>query len=270
MDELDKQFDPEKYYSSYPCRVILRPGYPARAQYKSTLLWKLYAKKMLNSMDKIDSYADIGGCFGFGANSMAFHISQHQGYYPETKVFEISDDFITIGKKLFPYIDFINDDFSSWKGSPEIFDLISMFDVIEHISDPLSFLSSAANHFKFALLDTPLETSGEWFGGKPPNKQGSEHEDGHINFFTPSAYQQILASSGFELIDGKIIHGIVPPFARDVLVPESMLNARTRDYPTIKRLGRIVINNDIFPVYLRRKIFGGGNHIGLFRSSKFK
>jgi hypothetical protein len=106
--------------------------------------------------------------------------------------------------------------------------------------------------------------------GLPPNANHKAGQLNTYNFFTPSAYQQLLASSGFELIDGKIIHGIVTPFARDVLVPESMLNARTRDYPTIKRLGRIVINNDIFPVYLRRKIFGGGNHIGLFRSSKFK
>jgi|GEM_PF-868982 len=265
---MDKPFDPKEYYSSYPCEVILRPGYPARAQYKSTFLWKLYGKKLLNLMGKIDSYADIGGCFGFGANSMAFNISQHQGYYPKTKVFEISDDFIAIGKKIFPYMDFINADFGSWKGSPAIFDLITMFDVIEHIPDPSSFLSLAADHFKFALLYTPLETGGEWFGAKPPNKQGYEHEDGHINFFTSYSYRKLLDLSGFELLDGKFISSIVPPFSKEVLLPESML--RTKNYPIIKKFGASLVNCVIFPSYLRRKIFGGGNHIGLFRSRNFK
>ena len=44
MDESDEQFDPEKYYSSNPCRVILRPGYPARARIK-VLSVEVFARK---------------------------------------------------------------------------------------------------------------------------------------------------------------------------------------------------------------------------------
>lgn len=247
MDKLNKPFDPREFYSSYPCKVILRPGYPARAQYKSTLLWKLYGKKIFDSMGNIDTYADIGGCFGFSANSMAFNIFQHQGYYPKTMVFEIADDFITIGKQLFPYIDFVQGDFSSWKGSPSTFDLITMFDVIEHIPNPLSFLSLAAYNFKFALLVTPLETSGEWFGSKPPNKQGYEHNDGHINFFTKDAYLELLDQSGFKLIEGKRVITFVPRYANDVLEPE-MMSYRI-DRPIIKKFGEFLISLGLIPDY---------------------
>ncbi len=65
IDKKIQRFDPQEYYSSYPSRVILRPGYPARAQYRSTLLWNLYGHIIINSLGSINTYADI---FGFGAN----------------------------------------------------------------------------------------------------------------------------------------------------------------------------------------------------------
>jgi hypothetical protein len=185
---MDIAFDPLEYYKSYPSKVILRPGYPARAQYKSALMWDLYGKQIIRSLGKVQSYADIGGCFGFGANAMAFHISKSQEGYPKTKVFEISSDFIETGRQLFPYIEFVQESFTKEKPSKEIFDLVSMFDVIEHIPRPELFLSNASSRAKYALLKTPMETGGDWFGAKAPAKQGNEHPDGHINFFNPRDY----------------------------------------------------------------------------------
>ncbi len=257
-----QQFDPHEYYSSYPTKIILRPGYPARAQYKSTLLWKLYGHRIMNSLGRINTYADIGGSFGFGANAMAYQISKYQGEYPKTKVFEISPDFITIGKQLFPYIDFIQEDFCSWNETSEIFDLITIFDVIEHIQDPMSFLSKAANRFRYALLKTPLETGGDWFGAKPPIKQGNEHEDGHINFFTPKTYVELLEKSGLEMITGRFVTTILPANTEEVLTPEDIAQSSS-----IKRKGRILIKN-LIPNYFIRKIFGGGNYLCLVRSRK--
>lgn len=87
---------------------------------------------------------------------MAFQISKSQGTYPKTKVFEISTNFIEIGRQLFPYIEFVQENFIKEKTSKEIFDLVSMFDVIEHIPSPGSFLLSASYRAKFALLKTPM------------------------------------------------------------------------------------------------------------------
>lgn len=256
-----QRFDPQEYYSSYPSRIILRPGYPARAQYKSTLLWNLYGHIITRCLGSINTYADIGGCFGFGANSMAFHISKSQVNYPETKVFETSLDFITIGKQLFPYIDYIRDDFCTWNETQSVFDLVTMFDVIEHIPDPISFLSVVANRSKFALIKTPLETGGDWFGGKPPAKQGNEHKDGHVNFFTPKTHRELLEKSGFDIIREKFVRSIVPYAAEDILIPE--------DPPilTTRKIVQTLIDKKLIPYYFVRKILGYGEHLCLVKSS---
>jgi hypothetical protein len=254
---MTNNFDPEEYYSSYPCRVILRPGYPARAQYKSTLLWSLYGHRIMNSLGSISTYADIGGCFGFGANAMAYQISKSQTNYPETYVFEISSDFINIGKQLFPYIHFTQKPFIENETSIT-FDLTTMFDVIEHIPNPISFLSIVANRSKFALLKTPLETGGDWFGAKSPIKQGNEHNDGHINFFTPKTYRELLKKSGFEIITERFVNSIVPSFANNILLPE--------DSQTLS-LKRILIK--LIPYNFTRPIFGSGEHLCLVKSCNF-
>ena len=252
-------FEPRVFYQTYPQKVMLRPGYPARAQYKSQLLWRLYGNEILMSIGKIKTYADIGGCFGFGANSMAYNINRSQGEYPETKVFEISKDFINTGKMLFPYIEFINEDFQTWSKNSCVFDLITMLDVIEHIPDILPFLSVVANRTHFALIKTPLETGGEFFGAKPPLKQGNEHEEGHVNFFTPNSYLDLLKKSGFKLVKGKVISSIIPLGAEEILNPESKSKLA---------LAKTHLHK-IIPCSLSRKFYGNCEHIGLFKSETF-
>ena len=258
-----EDFDPIGYYKSYPSKVILRPGYPARAQYKSTMLWKLYGHYILNSLGKINSYADIGGCFGFGANAMAFQIFKSQSAYPKTKVFEISEDFVKIGRQLFPYIDFVQKDIGE-SGCDHIFDLVTLFDVVEHIPNPNLFLMNVADISKYALLLTPMETGGDWFRSKAPQKQGIEHKDGHVNFFTPKSYLRLLKNSGWELIDGKGIVSLANIKSKDVLEPEK--------YYKINKIGllyRLLENlqfSGTIPSSIYRKMLGGGFHIGLAKS----
>jgi hypothetical protein len=253
-----KKFNPHEFYKEYPLKVILRPGYPARAQYKSLRSWELYGERVLTGLDKkVQSYADIGGCFGFGANAMAYYISRSQGFYPETKVFELSQDFINIGKQLFPYIEFIKQDFNE---TSRIFDLVTLFDVIEHIPEPIRFLSGISNHCKFALLKTPMETGGDLFGSRPPKKAGNEHPDGHINFFTPKSYLQLLKDSGFEVVKGKFLYSSVPFGATKVLFPER--------YPKSVIKKARMFAPEVIPYFLLRKFFGGGVHICLVKSVK--
>lgn len=263
---MKRSFDPEEFYSSYPEKVILRPGYPARAQYKSTFFWNMYGKTLMKRLgDKCNNYADIGGCFGFGANAMSYHIFRNQGEYPATKVFEVSNDFIFIGKLLFPNIEFVNQDFSYYIQDSIMFDLVTLFDVIEHIPEPKIFLESIARHTKYALIKTPLETSGDWFGAIPPINQGTLHEDGHVNFFNPDSYRVLLKSAGFDIIMEKVVKSIFPLGKKSIILqPEYSYNNKNILQKGFYNIHRFT------PDSISRKIFGGGDHICLVKSHNSK
>lgn len=38
----EDNFNPAEFYDSYPLKIILRPGYPTRSSYKSTIMWKIF------------------------------------------------------------------------------------------------------------------------------------------------------------------------------------------------------------------------------------
>lgn len=253
------EFNPDEFYATYPAKVISRPGYPARAQYKSTLMWDLWGTQIMEKLDhNCQNYADIGGCFGFGANALAYQIFHSQGFSPKTSVFEIVPEFVNIGKQLFPQIKFMKADFRSYDGEPDFFDLISLFDVIEHIKDPESFLSTVANKAKLVLMKTPMETGGEIFGGKTPMMQGCEHPDGHINFFSTPEFIKLLNRNGLDVIRGKFIKSVIPIGADRILQPE--LSKYTRSNHALEVAYRLM------PAIIKRKIFGGGEYLCLARS----
>jgi hypothetical protein len=226
----------------------------------------MYGNSIIQELGEIKTYADIAGCFGFGANAMAFHISKVQGYYPDTKVFEISQDFITKGKLLFPYIDFIQDEFDKWTGTPPVFDLVTLFDTLEHIPEPQAFLSTLSLHTKFALLKTPMETTGEWRGSHPPAKQGGDHSDGHVNFFTPKSYVAMLKESNFKIVKERLVRSIIPPGSMSILAPE-VASPKSKLKRIAIQLARRILSHSLLPYALPRKILGDGDHLCLIKSN---
>jgi SAM-dependent methyltransferase len=282
-------FDPSEFYMEYPSKVINRIGYPARAVFKSTWMWLLYGETIIKEIDTIDTYADIGGCFGFSANAMAFYIAKRQGTCPMTYVFEISSAFIEIGQMLFPRIEFINADISKVDDGLGIFDLITLFDVVEHLRDPLEFLNSIASRSRYLMIKTPMETSGEWRGNHPPEKQGAAHEDGHINFYTPKTYERLLRDSDLEIISSQVIRTIVPNGGEIYLCPEHydfkvsrfpMLLGKNVSYSVIRPgivnpmknpkqfLSIILRRLPVLSWRFKRRLFGGGDYVSLCRSRK--
>ena len=266
-----KNFDHLQFYKSYPHKVIMRPGYPARAVFKSTLMFTLFGKYILNEIGTISNYADIGGCFGFGANAMSYQINKVQGTLPKTLVFEISSDFVTIGKQLFPHINFIQSEFNEWQGDINYFDLITLFDVVEHILEPDLFLRKVSLRSKYILLKTPMETSGELRGNKPPVEQGDKHGDGHINFFTPRSYEKLLNNCNFDIIKSRLLPTIVPRGTEAILCPDNepplgftALMKRPKTF-----LRKVVTNFPGVPFKLKRLIVGGGDHICLCKSRSY-
>lgn len=267
---MDTGFDPEKYYESYPTRILKRPGYPARAAWKSALMWKLFGTILQDRAGVLQNVADIGGCFGFGANALRHQLSERQGHTPQMTVFELSRDFIVLGRRLFPEITFVQEEFTAWEASPEVFDLVTMFDVLEHVLEPETLLTELSKRSRFLMTITPLETTGQLFGGKPTGEYGEAHPDGHVNFFTPDSYESLLTSNGFEIVASRQQYSIVPTGSLDILTPETLQQRAARSilHRMKSRLKPLVMDNHILFQYIIRPFRGGGVHLCLCKSKR--
>mgnify|MGYP000217791639 CR=1 FL=1 len=52
----------------------------------------------------------------------------------------------------------------------------------------------------------------EWFGEIPPENQGENHEDGHVNFWAPKKYEAFIKNNNFDIIDFKMESSVEYPW----------------------------------------------------------
>jgi hypothetical protein len=234
-------------------------------------MWKLYGSELCRRLGAINTYADIGGCFGFAANTMAFHIAEYQGHRPQATIFEIASDFVKIGRQLFPDLHFVEGEFESWAGTPGSFDLVTLYDVLEHVIDPESLLRCVAARSRYVLLKTPMETTGPWRDARPLSEGGDAHPDGHIQFFSPKPYEALLERCGLDVLKSRLLPTVVPLGARLALVPERMAKPSSGPVAIMKHcfcdaVRAIHLGMPAFLFKGVRKIIGGGTHLCLCRS----
>lgn len=259
-------FDPVRFYSDYAALVLARPGYPARAVFKSTLAFRMFGVRLFEEVARVGRYADVGGCFGFGANAMAALIATEQGEAPSTTVFELGEEFVRLGSQMFPRVRFVRADFAEWVEF-EPFDLVTLFDVVEHVPDADRFLRRVAEASRYMILKTPLETGGDWRGGRAWFEPGASHPDGHVHFFTPANLERLLRTNGLDLLERQVLRTIVPAGLEEALLPESLgsLVARKARAVTLRERVAGLLQRRL-PFRLARKYFGGGEHLCLCRS----
>ncbi|HSW00692.1 MAG TPA: methyltransferase domain-containing protein [Sedimentisphaerales bacterium] len=155
---------------------------------------------------------------------------------------------------------------------------MTMFDIIEHVREPESFVRTAASRAKYLMVKTPMETTGEWHGAKPFAEPG-ETPDGHINFFTPSGYEKLLNDAGLEIVASHLVRALYPSSSLLALEPEHyetlarnaglrLPNQRGFRHPKqmAKRALFRLHEHGVLPWRLLRKHFGGGDHMCLCRS----
>lgn len=125
---------------------------------------------------------------------------QLKRYYPDTKFYgyDISPQAAAFWKELEHHgITFRQGDYFELKS--EVYDVILMFDVIEHLRDPFTFLErlrSTASHFVFHI---PLDLSASTvLRGHPLLNIRSKA--GHIHYYTKDLAIATLKDSGFEIV----------------------------------------------------------------------
>ena len=120
----------------------------------------------------------------------------------------------------------IEDDY--WQGHHGSFDIVTLWDVIEHVNYPLSTLKAAANMLKsggILLIDTPCRDAfyhrmGEftyWLSrGKYPtflNTMYSSHQFGHKQILSLAEMREMLVAAGLEVVELRKFHELSFPYS---------------------------------------------------------
>jgi SAM-dependent methyltransferase len=160
------------------------------AAFKAREFAKLLA---LNPDLDIKKLADVG-C-GSGAPTIAMVRLMKQAGHQLTHAsgYDVSPHIESIRH---PFIRFVHGDFT---GSDEFVDLVTLFDVVEHVPDPITFLKQVARHTLLICLNMPLDASlnlslrNLW--------RGNLRDPGHLIMLDPAGAMNLLAFAGLRVID---------------------------------------------------------------------
>ncbi len=134
-------------------------------------------------------------------------------------------------------IEFIRGDFCS---SAEYVDLVTLFDVFEHIPDPVEFMKRVAQRCDLMGLHIPLDYS---FNAAARNLFRSKLEDpGHLLFMDSAWALNILALSGLRVIDYEYTFAFLAPsrhstLASKLIGPVRLLISKISPWLLAKTLG---------------------------------
>jgi SAM-dependent methyltransferase len=95
-----------------------------------------------------------------------------------------------------PTIDFRTDFFDN----QEVFDVLTMLDVFEHVRDPFTFLEGARKHARQFVFHIPLDLCAMNVARAAP-LMTSRRQVGHLHFYTKDLALETLTDCGFHIVD---------------------------------------------------------------------
>lgn len=123
---------------------------------------------------------------------------------------DISKIFLSLGRDLYPEIEFIESSGSQLPFPEKYFDLVILSDIIEHIKDIEDFMGEVWRIGKRMLLKVPLEN---YFWRKVISeplkrspKVGVDHPDGHVHEFTKRSCERLINEMGFNILSSKVYY----------------------------------------------------------------
>ncbi len=82
----------------------------------------------------------------------------------------------------------------------EIFHILLMLDVFEHVRDPFTFLEESRSHAQKFVFHIPLDLSSSGVARKGP-LLNVRRRVGHLNYYTKDLALEILTDCGYKIID---------------------------------------------------------------------
>jgi 2-polyprenyl-3-methyl-5-hydroxy-6-metoxy-1,4-benzoquinol methylase len=182
----------EEYYQS---KDSLKYGYTDYRADRSNIVKT--SRKRLREIEKLKTggtLLDVGCAFGFflevarerGWSVSGVEISQYAAHHAATEL----------------QLDVVHDDAETWTYPERSYDVITMWDLIEHLRDPagtLRKLSRALKEDGILVLSTPDVESlparlmkERWLGWQLRNE--------HLHYFSPATLERMLNAAGLEVV----------------------------------------------------------------------
>jgi Methyltransferase domain len=149
------------------------------------------------------SYIDVG-CLGGGVVEAVANGLRRRGHSLSTvKGYDVSPMAKTFVR---PGIEFVQGDFTA---SEERVDLVTLFDVLEHVLRPVEFVRAIAERCKYIGLHIPLDDS---IANGIFNRFGSRlNYPGHLIYLNPASALSLMAHCGLRVVDYEYTHGFQAP-----------------------------------------------------------
>jgi SAM-dependent methyltransferase len=205
------------------------------AEFKASQFLTLLGRTVAASGSRLDSYVDVGCGSGDvvrlvakGLRDAGFAVRVSTGYdiSPHVERLVAQDG-----------LEFVNGDFSE---ADAFVDLVTLFDVVEHVPDPINFLKRISERCRIIGLHLPLDNSfnaafRDLFRAKVKNP-------GHLIFLDVVSALNLLAMAGLRVTDYEYTHAFAAPSGRSSVLarlanPLRALLAKVSPWLLSKTLG---------------------------------
>ncbi len=150
-----------------------------------------------------DSYIDIG-CLGGGVVEAVANGLRSRGHALSTvKGYDVSPN---VKEFVRPGIEFVQGDFTT---SEERVDLVTLFDVLEHVLRPVEFVRAIADRCKYIGVHIPLDDSVA--NGMFNRFRSRLDYPGHLIYLNPASALSLMAHCGLRVVDYEYTHGFLAP-----------------------------------------------------------
>ena len=179
--------------------------YCKHAQYKADNFLKIFLRFVRQYNITIHSCVDVGCGSGDIIKIISSSLKEKGFTLDIIKGYDISPHVQTIRHEE---IEFVHGDFCE---SDEFVDLVTLFDVFEHIRDPIYFINRVALRCKMIVFNIPLDYS------LKKAREGFHHklkEEGHLIFMDSVSALNVLALAGLRVVDYEYAYPFLHPSTR--------------------------------------------------------
>ncbi|MFV7236110.1 class I SAM-dependent methyltransferase [Flavobacterium sp. ZB4R12] len=162
-------------------------------KYKVESIKKLLFKYLKNNNIQLSSYADVGCGSGEIIKLLGKELKLNFESLQILKGFDVSPH---VEKIKGENVEFSFQDFTK---SSENFDLVTLNDVFEHVTNPISFLTEVGKRAKYVVMHIPLE---DCLSVNIRNLQKTKIKNpGHLIFLNINSAINLITYSGLKVID---------------------------------------------------------------------